>query len=201
MMRITLLVAALVGATVTHAQDRLTKDEASRYAELVGAVQTHLKDGPLVTEADLKRPVALRDGEYGALILPDARLTAEKLTQVGADVVPLGQLWLHKLAPLVDGRLVPSEKLRVVRVSGFEGEPSLPCLTLGVRKSAGGPLEMLVYGKDKEPLLKAPLKAINATQADPLEISAERETDSGRLTVKILGRQEVAFSVTDPELY
>lgn len=203
MKRIALLVAAWVGVTSTHAQERLPQEEASRYAALLGAVQAQLKTGPLATEPDLKHPVALRDGDYGILVLPDARFTAEKLAQAGPDVIPLGQLWFHKLAPLVDGRVIPNEKLRLVKVSGFEGEATVPCFTLGLCKQAGGSLELVVYGKDKEPLLKTPLKSISlsATQENPLEITAERETDSGRLTLKILGRQAAVLSVTDPELY
>jgi hypothetical protein len=32
-------------------------------------------------------------------------------------------------------------------------------------------------------------------------LTAERESDSGRLTLKILGSYEAGFQVTDPDLY
>lgn len=196
-----LLAATLAASPLIHAQERLSTEQASQYAAAIGDVQTQVKNGPIATEADLKHPVALRDGEYGMMVLPDRRLSAEKLAPVGSEVVPVGQLWFHKLAPLVDGRVIGNDKLRLVRVSGPEGEATVPCFVLGVRKPAAGGLELVVYGKEKEPLLQAPLKAITGKQENPVEISAERDSDSGRVTVKILGQHEAVFTVTDPELY
>ena len=199
--RMLVLATAFAAGALTHAQERLSAEQASQYAAAVGDVQAQVKSGPLATEADLKKPVALRDGEYGIMVLPDRRLSAEKLAPVGTEVVPVGQLWFHKLAPLVDGRVVGNDKLRLVRVSGPDGDATVPCFALGVRKPATGGLELVVYGKDKEPVMQAPLKAISAKQENPVEISAERDSDSGRVTVKILGQQEAVLTVTDPELY
>ena len=93
------------------------------------------------------------------------------------------------------------EKLQMVTVSSDGESATLPCLILGLRKSAGGDLELLVLGKSKEPLIKVPVKAIAASQELPLEMTAERENDCGRITVRILGKYEANFAVTDPERY
>jgi len=51
-------------------------------------------------------------------------------------------------------------KLRTVHVSNGEEEADVPCLALGVRKGGDGKLELLIYGKDEEPIVKVPMKAL-----------------------------------------
>jgi hypothetical protein len=203
MIRITTLAGLLAGFTLTatQAQDRLSPDEALHYAEMVGSVQAQLKSAPGAATVDLKQPVAVRDGEYGLMLLPATKLSAEALAQAGTEVVPVGQLWLLKLAPLADGQVVANDRLQMVTVSGGEGSATLPCCNLGVRKAAGGGLELVVFGKGKEPILQAPLKAITGKQTSPLEIEVERESDRGRVTVKVAGKYAANFAVTDPELF
>lgn len=194
-------VVAVSALNLSQAQERISKDEASRYANLVGEAQKSLKDAPIATEVDVTRPVALRDGEYGAMVLPDKRLAADALAKVGTDVLPLGQLWLHKLAPLVDGAVVPNSKLKTISPSGGELTAStVPCLFLGVRKS-GDNLELVIYGKAKEPIQTAKFKAISLTQELPIELDATRENDGGLLKIRVLGKFEAEFKVTDPDQY
>lgn len=68
---------------------------------------------------------------------------------------------------------------------------------LGVRRNGPDALELLVFGKDKEPLLKVPLKKIEAQQEPPIDMSAERTGDEGRITLRILGKYEAGFLVTE----
>jgi hypothetical protein len=53
------------------------------------------------------------------------------------------------------------------------------------------------YGKGKEPVLKVSLKPTSQPQESPLDFTAERENDGGMLTVKIGGKYEGSFKVTD----
>jgi hypothetical protein len=69
-----------------------------------------------------------------------------------------------------------------------------------VRRSSSGALELLIFGKGKEPLLTAPLKAIDTKQEPPIDLVAERESDCGRVTVKILGKYQASFAVTELEI-
>ena len=110
-------------------------------------------------------------------------------------------MWLLKLAPLVDGQLVASDKLQVVTVGGSEGSATLPCCNLGVRQAGGGALELLVFGKGKEPILKTALRSAAGRQASPLDLAVERESDRGWVTVKLAGKYAASFAVTDPELF
>jgi hypothetical protein len=70
-----------------------------------------------------------------------------------------------------------------------------------VRKAGEDELELLVYGKDKEPVIRAPLHAISRQEEDPIAMSAERKDDGGHLTLRFLGKYEATFIVTDPEQY
>jgi hypothetical protein len=67
---------------------------------------------------------------------------------------------------------------------------------LGVQRNGTGALELLVFGKDKEPVVKVPLKTMDAKQDVPIDLSAERESDSGKVTLKILGKYTATISVT-----
>ena len=125
--------------------------------------------------------------------------TADVLAKAGKDAVPVGQLWLVKLAPLSDGRVVPASKLRVVHLNYRDKEADAPCCALGVRKTSSGGLELLVYGKETEPVLHVPLKGISSTQDNPIEMSAERKDDGGLITLSFLGRYSASFMVTDPD--
>lgn len=200
----TLTLAALLaclGLPAAQAQDRLSRDEALRYSELVGTAQNEVKKAPCAAEVNLKQPVAVRDGEYGLMLLPAAKLPADLAKTVGADPVPIGQLWLHKLAPLVNEQVVPESRLNLVYVTGSEGSATIPCCTLAVRKTSDARLELLVFGKDKEPLIKAPLSSRASQGAASLDMDVERESDRGRVTVKLAGAYVADFAVTDPELF
>ena len=198
-----IIVAAVLIASLngSQAQDALARDEALKYAFGACLDLKQMLQTPIATDPDVKRPVVIRDGDYGGMILPESKLTAAVLDQAGKEVVPIGQLWLHKLAPLVDGHVVPAGQLAMVTVRLTEGEATVPVFALGLRKTDSGAVELLVYGKGKEPVVRVPAKPISAKQENGIEISADRRDDSGVITLRILGKYAASFSVTDPELY
>jgi hypothetical protein len=183
---------------VAFAQERLPREEALKYAAIVSADAKQLNGTPIPTDVDTQKPVALREDDYGGMVLPQKNLTAETLAKVGKEaVVPIGQLWLHKLAPMCEGEAVSTSKLRLVTVSAGGTEATVPQCALGVRRNAQGAMEMVVFGKGKQPILAVPLKSIEAKQESPLDLAAERDSDSGRITVKILGKYQATFHVTE----
>ena len=99
-----------------------------------------------------------------------------------------------------DGTAVAKDSLRLVTVRAEGEEVTAPQCALAVRRNAGGKLELLVFGKSKEPILTLPLKSIDATQSSPLDLSAERDGDAGKVTLKILGKYQATLSVTELEL-
>jgi hypothetical protein len=154
---------------------------------------------PIPTDPDVKRPVGVKDGDYGGMVLPEAKLSADTFANAGQDAKSVGQLWLRGLAPMNAGEVVPASKLRIVHVNAMGQEADAVCCALGVCKDANGGLELLIYGKDKEPVTRAALKSISSQQDNPVDLSAERKDDSGVLTLKFLGKYEATFSVTAPE--
>jgi hypothetical protein len=195
------ITAMLLTFAAAQAQERLPREEALKYAFFISADLKALLGTPIPTDPDIKRPVAVREGDYGGMVLPEGKLTAEIIAKAGASVLPVGQLWLVKLVPLVDGSPVADAKLRKVHVKAGDAEADVPCCALGVRKGADDRLELLVYGKETEPLLRTALKSISTTQEVPIDLEGERTDQGGRITLKFFGKYQATFMVTDPELY
>jgi len=199
MKKLIVIAALLAGISIAQAQERMPRAEALKYAFYACQDLKQLLNTPIPTDPDVKRPVVVYEGDYGAMILPETKLAADQLAKAGAQPVPVAQLWLHKLVPL-DGTLaVRSERLQMATVQREGEQATLPLCALAVCKGADGKLELVVYGKAKDPVLRAPLKPITATQEDPVEVTAERQEEGGLLTLKILGKYEASFMVTDPE--
>ncbi len=197
-MKQTIVIIALLSTLqLVSAQERLPKEEALKYATAVSANVKQLNGTPIPTDVDAQKPVALQDENYGGMVLPQKNLSAESLAKVGKDeIAPIGQLWLHKLVPMRDGEAISSAKLRLVTVEADGTEATVPQCALGVRRNPQGALELVIFGKEKEPILAVPLKAIDTRQELPLDMTAERESDSGRLTLKILGKYQASLHVT-----
>ena len=199
MKKILITLTVLTTLQLVSAQERLPREEALKVAFLVSADLKQLQNTPIPTDVDVKQPVAMRDGDYGGMVLPEAKLTREALAKAGEQVVPIGQLWLLKLTPVRDGAGIPGDKLRLVTLKHEGDEVTVSQCALGVRRNGPDALELLVFGKDKEPLLKAPLKKIEAQQEPPIDLSAERTGDEGRITLRILGKYEAGLMVTELE--
>ncbi len=182
------------------AQERLARPECLKYAFFLSLDLKEMLGTPIPTDPDPKRPVALRLGERGALLLPECKLTEQAVKSPGG-IVAVGQLWLVKIAPLADGQPIPSSKLKLVDVKAEAGQATAACFALAVSKDAVKGLELLVYGNEKEPVLKAPLKNVSgqSNAETPLDLAAERNGDSGQLTLTILGKFQAQLPVGPAE--
>jgi hypothetical protein len=199
-MKRTLIAAVLLtGLLAVQAQEKMSREETLQIAFYTSLDLKAMLNTPIPTDPDVKRPVAVKDGDYGSLVLPETRLSADTFSNAGKEAKSVGQIWLRGLAPMNAGEIVPASKLRTVHVSAMGQDADAVCCALGVGKDANGGLELLVYGKDKEPVTRVALKSISGQQENPIELSAERKDDSGVLTLKFLGKYEAAFSVTAPE--
>ena len=190
---LTLCAAAQFGA----AQEQLPRKEALKYAFFVSADLKNIQGTPIPTDVDLKHPVAVRDGDYGGLVLPESKLSADVIAKAGDQVIPVGQIWLYHLTPVKDGDAVSESKLRLVELEAEGNSATVAQCALGVKSDGSGGLQLLVYGKDKTPVVTAPLKKKESDQKEPIGVSAERTDDGGKITLKILGKFEATFSVTE----
>ena len=193
------MVAAAVLALVAgaaRAQERLPQEEAQGYARTLADAAKGVDDAPLKAEVDPDKPVAIRaeDHKHGVMVIPARGLSAAALDKADKEVVPVGQLWLHNLAPVVDGNPVPADKLRILTVTINGDDAQLPLCFLGARKKPDGGWELLVYGKDKEPLARLAMKAIEGDADTPLDLEGKRnENDTGDLTIKVLGKHKATL--------
>ena len=194
------IVVACIGSTLASAlaQEVLSREEAMKFAFLVAQHEPSASQIPILVDSDLKRAFGAHEDEYGALVLPETKLSPATFeSAAGRDVLPVGQLWLRKLTPQVDGSGVESSALTMVSIP-LEGESHrVPLCLLGARKTAAGGWELLVFGKAKEPLLKVPMTARTSAQSLPVELRGERESDGGKLTVRLVGRFEATIPVTE----
>ncbi len=199
-MKKTIVLFALAGALqLAGAQEQLPREEALKYAFAVSLDLAQLQGTPIPTDVDVKRPLAVRDGEYGGLFLPEAKLSAQAISGAAEKIVPIGQLWLHGLTPVRDSQGIDSGKLRMAKVTVEGSEARVPQLTLGVRKSSGGKLELLVLGKTAEPVVVAPLESIEGKSQEPITLEAERDYNGATATVVLFGKYKAQLSFTPIE--
>jgi hypothetical protein len=198
-MRYTLTVAGLlVAANCLWAQERIEPEQARKYARLFVEKSAKEPNLQLKIDADPERPFGIKDGELGAMVIPDKKLSPETLTKANKEVSPLGQLWVRNLTIVVKDQALPNDKLRVVTITAKDGqEHPLPLFLLGVRRKAADlDLELVVYGPGKEPLVIAPLQKTTGTQELPLELDGEKgDNNRGTLIVKVLGQYQAQLTL------
>ena len=200
MKRMIVTLGLLAALHPSFAQEKLSLEDSLPYARAVSADTRQLNGTPLATEVDAEQPVVITDDPYGGMVLPQKNLKLETIAQAGETAVPVGQLWLRRLTPMNEGEPVAQDRLRLVTVRSQGEEVTAPQCALGVRRNAGGKLELLVYGKGREPVLTVALKPLDATQSAPLDLEAERDGDAGKLTLKILGKYQATMSVTELDI-
>lgn len=190
------LVLVLTGIGLAQAGPAVPREDCLKTAMALAADLDVMLDTPIPTDPDLKRPVALRSGERGALVLPESKLTMDVLNKADKEVIPIGQLWLH-LAALQNNEeqtYLPAQ-LQIVTVNMGQNPATATLHALGVRKNEQGKLEILFYGKDKEPLFGTLLKEIEAEQEHPLEMTWVEESSGVVVTLKLLGKYEATFKL------
>lgn len=197
MKSIPFVLTLLTLAGSAFAQEKLSTEEARYYAKAVGADAKQLNATPIATAVDLQQPVALRDENYGGMVLPQKGLQTDTLAKVGTTAVPIGQLWLYNLTLMQDYQAVSADQLRLVTVSADGETASAPQCTLAVRKNDAGKLELLVLGRSTTPLLTVPLEPVKRSQLTPLDLEAERFWDSGKLKVNVLGQYTATLWLTE----
>lgn len=183
-------------AAAVQAQEVLPREEALKYAFAAALHEPSGMAAPVQVDADLKRPFAAHQDDYGVLALPETKLAAT-LAGAAKDVVPVGQLWLRKLTPMVQGAGVGTSELQMVRVE-VEGESErVPLCVMGARKTEAGAMELVVYGRNRTPLLSVPLRPVTRSQSLPIEIAGERESDGGLLRIYVVGKYVAELPVTE----
>lgn len=195
MKRLMIPLALLLGAGAAGAQDRVPQEEARVLAKVISLAAAKIKP-PIDVAGDTDKPYAKRKDEYGAMFLPDKKLSAERLAGAGKDIVPVGILWTHQLAPLAGGKVVSSKKLQGLSVTLKEENVTLTVCFLGARQGPKGGLELVVLSKDRTPLAVLPLAKAETKQELPIEFLATIEgNDRAILKVSLLGKYKTTLTL------
>jgi hypothetical protein len=195
-----LAVLALVTAA-SFAQEVVPLDEAQRGARKVTDSLGTLADAPFATEVDVTKPQAIKAGKAGLLIIPDKKLSSEALGAAGDSITPLGQLWMLNISLGKNGEPAPSDKIRFLNVSDGDRTLQVQLYFVGAAKNPEGKLDLVVFAKDKEPLLRVPLTKASdsASQELPIQISGRKDDDStGTLSLHVLGQYVADLTVKRP---
>ncbi len=182
-------------------QDAIQLDEAQKAARKLAASASGITDAPFAVAVDLEKPQGIKAEGVGLIVLPDRKLTAELLAAANSAITPLGQLWTLKLAVAANGRATPADKLRHLTISDGENDREVSLYFLGATKTDAGGLELVVYAKDKEPVLRVPInKRAAEKQEFPIEVSGAKNDDhSGTLSLRLFGEYDVRLLLMKEE--
>src|SRR3954468_21337110 len=155
-----LLVALLALAlpVTLFADDAISPERAQRGAKMANEALGKVTDGAVAVDPDTDHAQGLGASGVGALVVPDRNFSGDKVSSLGEQPIPLGQLWLLRMGPAQSSAAPAQDNLRTVSIQTDNNtlRPQVYLLALG--KAADGKPELLVYAKGKEPLLRAPLK-------------------------------------------
>jgi hypothetical protein len=198
-----LLPALLVLTSFTIAQniEQVPAEQALKIARKVTDSLGTPADAPFAVDPDVEKPAAIKgSGEVGLLALPDRKLTPETVAGAGSGSAPLGHLWMRNVVPQVGSAAPDPAKLRTVAVSDNEKEVKVEVYYMGVSKTDAGTLELGIYGKDKEPLVKVPLvKTDAAASSTPIALDGHKEGENtGVLVITVFGSYKADVTVTKP---
>ncbi len=178
-----------------QAQEAIPRDELLKASYLLWNAAGKLDDLALKVDVDIKNPFGLAKGDIGMVVIPETKL-ADVLAKAGETALPLGQLWLKGLVLEVDGKAVPDSKLKLVEVSAKNEVADVVLCTLGVRKTEKNGLELVIYGKGKEPLKTVAMKAVKGGKQEfPIEFSVTPGSDNADILIKVLGQHEATITV------
>ncbi|NBV21626.1 MAG: hypothetical protein EBS05_06850 [Proteobacteria bacterium] len=190
-----LLLTALCAALTAQAQEKVPSEEVQKIARRVLDQFGETSDAQVKIAPDAEHADALKAGDAGIMVIPDKKLTAELLEKVGADLVPVGQLYFKSVAPAKDGKVTANDKLRVLTFEDKGNSIRIPLCLLGARKR-DGQLELVVFGNEKTPLAQLTLRKAESSSGNPIELSGEKQgDDTGVLTLSIVGKYKAALTV------
>lgn len=180
---------------------QVSAEQAGKIARKVAEALGSPSDAPFSVDADVEKSAGIKaSGDVGLLAIPDRKLTVETLAGAGRTVSPLGQLWMRNMVPAVNASAPDPAKLRTVNVRDGDKEAKVEVYFLGISKADGGAVELGLYTKDKEPLVKVPFVKTDApASAVPIALDGHKEGEnSGVLVVTVFGSYKADITVTKP---
>ncbi len=198
-----LLPALLLFTSIAAAQniEQVSAEQAGKIARKVTAALGSPSDAPFSVDADVEKSGGIKGaGEMGMLAVPDRKLTPEVLAAAGKEITALGHLWMRSVVPVVSNVAADPAALRTVGVTDKDTEAKVEVYYLGVAKNDAGGLELGLYTKTKEPILKVPfVKTDAAPSSTPIALDGHKEGENtGVLVVTVFGSYKADVIVTKP---
>jgi len=193
--------AALLLVHGARAQETIALDEAQKIAQKLGDVPSTFSDQAFAIDVDRDKPVGLKGGEAGLIVLPDKRLTTDTLTNAGKTVTPVAQLWTYKVTLATSGTAVEKTKLRIITVGDGDKTRDVQLFLVGVVKTEQGGPELVIFGKGGDPVLHVPLSKLHEIKQDlPIQLSGRQTGDaSATLTLDLMGQFSADVAVVKAE--
>lgn len=195
------LFASLLLASGLRAQETIALDEAQKIAQKLADVPSTFSDQAFTIDVDRDKPVGLKGGEAGLIVLPVKGLTTDTLANAGKDVVPVAQLWTYKITLANSGSPVDKAKLRSITVGEGDKTRTVQLFLVGVAKSGQGAPELVIYGKGGDPVLRVPVTKLHEIKQDlPIQLSGRQTGDaSATLTLDLVGQFSADVAVVKAE--
>lgn len=181
------------------AQERVPDKELGKYCiGLTLNANILVMDPNVKVTADALKgsAVMVKDKEQIALVIPDAKLAEGVAAVSDKSVTPFAHLWFKDLVPQSEGKAIAADKLRKLKIQAGKESLEADLCFVGLQKNAKGDLELLIYGKGKEPILKPVLEAHEEAQDKPLLLDLEVPADKPMvLTIRVLGKYRTKIEV------
>lgn len=176
----------------------LPRQQAVQAARALSSEAAKLLNAPFQLELDPEQAAGLIAGKRAVMVIPDKRLTQELLDQAKEELIPIGQLWFKACAPMVEGQAPPLEKWHTILVKPGGEQHRLGLCLLGASKNADGVFELVVYSKDKAPLLRLPLQMVD-TGSNTLKMKLATNPATNHLLVTVIGKYQAILTLTPSE--
>jgi hypothetical protein len=173
-----------------------TPEEEVKIAKFLADRAKLVRDLPIQADGNPERWDGVRSGQMGFLVIPDRLLTADLMQHIGDEVRPIGQLWCRGFSPIVSGRVIPRSELRVESITIDGKDRTSALFLLGVRRGRTREPELVVYSREKEPLMIGLLAKVDAAQDHPIEPEVKWAGESVDLSLRILGLRKCRFRMS-----
>ncbi|MFO1020788.1 MAG: hypothetical protein U0903_08850 [Planctomycetales bacterium] len=182
----------LLGGVVPVRRSGLNPNGRRLVLLVVADQGSKVKDPNVKTEVDPMEGAVRGSASTWPSRIPDKTLTKEQLAKVGKKSCWWDNLSRNAAPAVPHGAAPAAEKTARDRNFHRGRRPETPPLLSlgGVQKNDKGDLELLIYGKEKEPLVKQVLKKVDGKQELPIELEIKPSGDARRADDQPAGRSQ-----------
>jgi len=199
------LTAALLGCLLSNAPvvaeevNRIDEEKAKSAAKILVAASDKMKL-PIKVSVDGKSATGLHARKVALVVVPDTKLTADGLKKLDKEVMPLGLLYVTNVVTVVSAdKPVAADQHNCAEVTFKNETVTINVLTLAAARVADR-LVLLVYAKDKKPVIVAELNESEEKTDHALDLEARKLADKrAMLVLNVLGQYKAGIQLAASE--